>query len=146
MQLKNVIQTLNIMVLICLTVNGIFLHYRYYVEKEEAQMINETFVEALNSKSKNGIKKLLCDYTLAQNDIDEQIEGMFDFFDPSIFPIKKGEVEYKTTAQSGGTYNSVRTLRINAGVMIRTDTKTYEVICYAHVYSPDSEKIGVKGY
>ncbi len=140
MKLEKVMPTLNIMAFICLTVCMIFQHYRYYYEDEEAQRINETFVEALNSKNKNDIRELLCDLTLEQNDIDEQIEGMFDFFDPSIFPIEKGEVEYKAAAHS---VNSIRTLRINTGVMIRTETKTYEVICEACIYSPDSEKIGV---
>lgn len=39
-----------------------------------AKKINTAFIKALNTQDKEGIKSLLCEYTLEEDDIDEQLK------------------------------------------------------------------------
>ena len=110
-----------------------------------AKEINTAFVEALNAKNKDGIKALLCEYTLEEDDIDEQIENMFAFFDKSIFPINKSDIWNKGAgAEEESITNGERTLKIAANLEIQNKNgKQYLVVCFAYVCCSDPKNVGV---
>lgn len=117
----------------------------YASGESEAQQINAAFAEALNAKDKDGIKALLCEYTLEEDDIDEQIEDMFAFFDKSIFPISKSDIWDKGAgAEEEFVANGEKTLKIASNLEIQNKNgKQYLVVCFAYVCCSDPKKIGV---
>lgn len=113
--------------------------------EQAAEKINTAFIEALNTKDKNGIKALLCEYTLEDEGIDEQIEGMFKFFDDSIFPIKKENVLEKMLGSEESSWNDgMQIMCIDARITIKSDTnKCYTVLCTAWPIYYDSKREGI---
>ncbi|MGN1137218.1 MAG: DUF5104 domain-containing protein [Oscillospiraceae bacterium] len=110
-----------------------------------AEKINTAFIEALDAKDKDGIKALLCEYTLEEEDIDNQIEDMFDFFDDSVFPIKKENVVLHAPGSEETSWtDGVKTMRITSHLIIKTETnKCYSIICTAWPVCSDSKRKGV---
>lgn len=113
--------------------------------EQAAEKINTAFIEALNAKDKDGIKALLCEYTLEEEDIDEQIEEMFEFFDDSVFPINKENILEKRLGSEESSWNDgVQIMCIDARITITSDTnKCYTILCTAWPIYHDSKRKGV---
>lgn len=110
-----------------------------------AEKINTAFIKALNAQDKDGIKALLCEYTLEEEDIDEQIEEMFEFFDDSVFPINKENILEKRLGSEESSWNDgVQIMCIDARITIKSDTnKCYTILCTAWPIYYDSKRKGV---
>ena len=113
--------------------------------EKSAERINTAFIEALNAQDKDGIRALLCEYTLEEEGIDEQIEEMFDFFDDSIFPIKKENILEKRLGSEESSWNDgVQIMCIDARITIKSNTnKCYTILCTAWPIYYDSKRKGV---
>lgn len=113
--------------------------------EKSAEKINTAFIKALNAQDKDGIKALLCEYTLEEEDIDEQIEEMFEFFDDSVFPINKENILEKRLGSEESSWNDgVQIMCIDARITIKSDTnKCYTILCTAWPIYYDSKCKGV---
>ena len=113
--------------------------------EKSAEKINTAFIKALNAKDKDGIKALLCEYTLEEEDIDKQIEEMFEFFDDSVFPINKENILEKRLGSEESSWNDgVQIMCIDARITIKSDTnKCYTILCTAWPIYYDSKRKGV---
>ena len=115
--------------------------------EKSAEKTNTAFIKALNAQDKNGIKALLCEYTLEEEDIDKQIEEMFEFFDDSVFPIKKDNIVMNSLASEETSWtDGVETMKIIAILKIQSESnKCYTVYCTAWPVCSDQKKQGVVG-
>ncbi|MCM1329448.1 MAG: DUF5104 domain-containing protein [Ruminococcus sp.] len=113
--------------------------------EKAAEEINAAFVEALNAKDKDGIKALLCEYTLEKDGIDEQIEDMFAFFDKSIFPIKNENItEQGLGSEESSWTDGEKTMCIDARITIQSNmNKCYTILCTSWVLCSDPKQKGV---
>ena len=113
--------------------------------EKSAERINTAFIEALNAQDKDGIRALLCEYTLEEEGIDEQIEEMFDFFDDSIFPIKKENIVLNDLASEESSWqDGKKTMKINTILRVQSESnKLYTVFCTAELVDCDAKQKGV---
>ena len=116
----------------------------------EAEKLNAELIEALNTGDTEKIKGLFCDDILgngANDDIDEQIEHMFDFFDKSIFPINKKDIKRSNGGSeersSSGGEKVYWEFSPNMDIFT-SNGKYYEIkMDYCAISKADPSKVGV---
>ncbi len=107
--------------------------------------MNKVLIEALNDRDVEKVKSLLCEQTLAIEDIDEQITAMFDFFEEGVLPIKEEEIVYSRAGSESGSFrNGVETLQVNASQYIRSECgKEYSILMAAYTKTSNPNIKGV---
>lgn len=107
--------------------------------------MNKILIEALNDRDAEKVKSLLCDATLEIEDIDEQINNMFDFFEDGILPIKEDEIFNSGAGSESSSFrNGVETLQINASQRIRSECgKEYSILMAAYIKTSNPDIKGV---
>ena len=116
----------------------------YVSSEKEGKRIATEFIEALNNKDKNAVKELLSGYTLEIENIDEQIDTMFDFVDDKSLPVEKSEILYRGVSGQSRIRNGVTTEYIFTSPQITSRTgKLYSIGLTAYIQAADEKLIGI---
>ena len=117
----------------------------------EAERIFAIFIEAVENKDTDKIKSLFCTDTLengANDDIDEQIAVMFDFFDERIFPLKKDDIKRNSSGSEESSYRDGKKVYWVFSPTLHIFTKNgdyYEIIMdYCMVNEADKSNEGIR--
>lgn len=116
----------------------------------EAERLFDIFIEAVETKDVDMIRSLFCTDTLENgnnDDIDEQIAAMFDFFDRRIFPLQKDDIKMNTSGNEESSYRDGKKAYWVFSPRLHIFTKNgdyYEIIMdYCMVNESDKSQEGV---
>lgn len=111
----------------------------------EEKKITNAFVKALNARDKEGIKALFSEeFLIEYENVDEQIDNMFDFFDRSIFPIEKKDVFQHGGSEERSHNAGLTSVIISSKLDIQSENgKRYTVVFSACIEYPDPKHVGV---
>lgn len=117
----------------------------------EAQRIFAVFIEAVETKDTDKIKSLFSAAALgngANDDIDEQIAAMFDFFDERIFPLQKDDIKRNSSGNEESSYRDGKKVYWVSSPELHIFTKNghyYEIIMdYCMVNEADKSNEGIR--
>ncbi len=107
--------------------------------------MNKVLIEALNTRDVDKVKSLLCEQTLAIEDIDEQITAMFDFFEEGVLPIKEEEIVRSGEGSGHSSFrNGTKTQKISACLDICSESgKNYGIVMSAYIKTSNPNIKGV---
>lgn len=112
-----------------------------------AKRLNTTFIAAVNTKDTNKIKRMMCKYTLEINDIDQQIEKLFEYFEEErALPIEISEVTGidRHSERASVRDGVLRKAKVNAHMTINSKNgKKYDVVMNNYFINEDKKNEGV---
>lgn len=111
----------------------------------EGKKITAAFVKALNAGDKEGVKALFSESSLLEyENIDGQIDNMFDFFDRSIFPIEKKNVFQRGGSEERSHNAGLTSTVMSSNIDIQSQNgKLYTVVFSVYIDNPNPKQLGV---